>query len=59
MENFKIIKKFFVIFDIIVLPLMIFQSIIGKIPFIEWIILIVANIILLIFNKKYKNEYED
>lgn len=57
MENFKTIKKFILGFDIFVIPLLIYQSIVGSFPIAEWIVIVLANIILFIFNKKYKNDY--
>ena len=57
MENFKTIKKFILGFDIVVIPLLIYQSIVGSFPIAEWIVIVLANIILFIFNKKYKNDY--
>lgn len=55
MENFKTIKKFILGFDIVVIPLLIYQSIVGSFPIVEWIVIILANIILFIFNKKFKD----
>ena len=57
MENFKTIKKFILGFDIFVIPLLIYQSIVGSFPIAEWIVIVLANIILFIFDKKYKNDY--
>ena len=57
MENFKSIKKFILGFDIVVIPLLIYLSIVGSFPIAEWIVIVLANIILFIFNKKYKNDY--
>lgn len=57
MENFKTIKKFILGFDIVIIPLLIYQSIVGAFPIAEWIVIIIANVILYIFNKKYNNNY--
>lgn len=56
MENFKTIKKFILGFDIVVIPLLIYQSIVGAFPIAEWIVIVLANIVLFIFNKKFKND---
>ena len=59
MENFKTIKKFILGFDIVVIPLLIYQSIVGSFPIVEWIVIVLANVVLFVFNKKYKNDYDE